>query len=62
MQQDPNFKQALKPSYQLLSYRPRSVYEIKTKLSEKGYGNELVERKGFKFDVIYQVLGELFKK
>lgn len=36
MQQDPNFKQALKVSYQLLSYRPRSVCEIKTKLSEIG--------------------------
>lgn len=43
MRQDPNFKKALKISYQLLSYRPRSTYEIKTKLDEKGFDNGTIE-------------------
>jgi regulatory protein len=43
MQPDPSFKQALKLSYQLLSYRPRSVFEVKTKLKEKGFDDEIIE-------------------
>ena len=44
MQSDSDFKQALSISYRLLSYRPRSVYEIRTKLNEKGYDKDLTGR------------------
>jgi len=44
MQSDSNFKQALKVSYQLLSYRPRSVYEIRAKLKEKDCAPEVIDR------------------
>ena len=44
MQQDVDFKQALSISYRLLSYRPRSVYEISSKLNEKGYDRDLIDR------------------
>ncbi|PIU41765.1 MAG: hypothetical protein COS99_03720 [Candidatus Omnitrophica bacterium CG07_land_8_20_14_0_80_42_15] len=44
MQLDPDFKQALGFSYQLLSYRPRSIYEIRIKLEEKGYKGELIDK------------------
>ena len=44
MQSDSDFKQALSISYRLLSYRPRSVYEISSKLNEKGYDRDLIDK------------------
>jgi len=44
MQSDSNFKQAISISYRLLSYRQRSVYEVSSKLKEKGYDRDLIDR------------------